>query len=327
MSIDEIDRRGFYKDFHAYGDKLINQYMKIGDLELEVRNVPVVISGMGGSGAVGDIIRDFLYYSSPIEIIVNKSHELPSYIDDSYLLIAVSFSGNTRETLAVVEEALRRNMPVVAISTGGKLAEYSIKKKLPHVMIERAMAPRSGLPGLLAAALRVLEADLSHSYEKDVVEASRYLNYVIRAWKPIEGSKPWSLAEKVMGHIPIVYVPHNLTSLGMRAKAAFNENAKTFLYWDTYPEIYHNEVMTYQAEVMHKIKPIFVGGGDKSRFLYDLLSEKGLSPISIEYPSDVGRLAALLKMVLLFDLASIYLAVISGIDPYPVELINRIKEL
>jgi glucose/mannose-6-phosphate isomerase len=327
MMLDDVDRRGFYRDFLAFGEKLASEYNSIGEVSSPLKDAPIIVSGMGGSGVIGNILKDYLHYSNSQMIIVNKSHELPPYINKDYLLIAISFSGNTMETLAVVDEAVRRGINTITISTGGKLAEYSKKKSITHITVSSAMAPRSGLPQLLAAALRIVESNFGIRLRKDVEEAHRYLKYVVNEWRPVEKSKPWLIANELLDYIPVLYVSHNLTSIAIRAKASFNENAKIPFYWDMYPEIYHNEVMIYEGSLRENIRPMFIGGSTKLSSLYDIIVEKGMSPLSVEYPADVGRLAAILKLILLFDLCSIYHAVMRGVDPYPVDLITRLKEL
>ncbi len=332
MRINEIDIKGFYRDFLNFGDKLIKQYR-----DLKAKSIPalpaakgIVFSGMGGSGIVGDVIKDYLYYSESYNfkklLLVNKSHILPSHVNEETPLIAISYSGNTAETINVVIEALKRDISVICISSGGKLEELCQEKGLAHIKIHKAMAPRSALPELLAATLRVLEETFNLDFTSDVEEAYNYLVYLKEYWGPSEESRPFKLAREIDGKIPIIYTPHDLISVGIRAKTAFNENAKINAYYDIYPEMFHNEVMAYEEEINSSLLPIFIGGNSKVEVFYRYLLDKRCNVISVEYPSDVGRLAAILKLIKLFDLTSVYLAVLRGVDPYPVRLISWLKE-
>lgn len=330
LNIEDIDVKGFYRDFLNFGNKLYNQYQSIKPLDVGLIEGNIVFSGMGGSGIIGDVLRDYIYYNENIKfdkfIVVNKSHIIPKCLNKDSLLIAISYSGNTVETINVVMEALKLGLEVICISSGGRLEELCKEKGLIHLRVNKAMAPRSALPELLAASMRVLEDIIELDFKNEIEEAAKYLGYLREYWGPIDGSEPLELAKEIKDKVPLIYVPIDLLSVGIRAKTAFNENSKIHAYFDVYPELFHNEVMAYDKSIQKIFTPIFIGGNSKVKKFYEYIINNGGHAISIEYPSDTGRLAAILKLIMLFDLASIYLAVMKGIDPYPVRLISLLKK-
>jgi len=328
MDIELVDKRGFYKDFLSFGPRLQKQYnmLKNFDIGIEKRYSGIVISGMGGSGVVGDIIYDLLWDVIDIPIYVNKADHLPKFVNKDFLVIAVSYSGNTMETINAMLEADKRGTDIITVSSGGKLAELSREKGILHITINKAMAPRSALPELLVGVLRILENAVNVNFKTEVEEAARHLSKIANEYTPSEYSEPMELARSLMGRIPIIYVPKELMSIGIRAKTAFNENSKVNAYFDVYPEMFHNEVMAYDYEYNRSLKLIFVEGNSKINSFFEYLVNLGADPIHIEYPAQVNRLTAILQIIMKLDLASVYLAVLRGVDPYPVRLIDWLKK-
>ena len=330
----KYDTNNFHVEFLNFGNKLIDQYKNLVKIELpkEYSNPRIILfSGMGGSGVVGDVIRDYIYYSNYKHklngiILVNKSHLLPEYINDEDLLVAISYSGNTAETLSVVLDAIRKGVNTICITSDGKLEVICSEKGVPCVKINKAMAPRSALPELIAASLRIIEIISGLNFEEEIKETRDYLNDKKNDWSPKNSSEPLKLAKKCINKIPVIYVPENLKSVGIRAKTAFNENSKVNAYYDVFPELFHNEVMAYDHDINSNIIPIFVGGNSKLERFYEYLTKRNCRVVSIEEPTDVGRLAAILSLIMYFDLTSIYLAVLRKVDPYPVKLISWLKK-
>jgi len=327
FDVEAVDRRGFYRDFLRFGEKLAGQYRALPRMSRLEAPDALVICGMGGSGVVGDVLRDAFADSLPVPVHVNKADRLPRFVGRKHLLIAISYSGNTAETIAALEEGLERGVPCVAISSGGRLMDICRERGVPHLKISRAMAPRSALPEMLAAAIRVVEGALGIDLGRDVEGAARHMEELRGECAPEPGSRALAMAEALRGRIPAVYVPHDMQSVGVRAKTAFNENSKVNAYYDVYPEMFHNEVMAYDREYNRAVLPIVVrrGGDGKLDAFLDHLRGLGADPLIVECPADLPRLAAIMGAIMLLDLASVYLAVLRGVDPYPVDLISALK--
>src|ERR1041385_7713564 len=109
----------------------------------------VLISGLGGSGISGTIISEFGFASSPVPVAVTKGYFIPAFVNENSLVIISSYSGNTEETLACMEQALAKKAHVVCITSGGKVAELANQHRLDHILIPGGMPPRSCLGFLL----------------------------------------------------------------------------------------------------------------------------------------------------------------------------------
>ena len=194
------------------------------------------VSGMGGSGVVGDLLRDLsLVWSWDVEVIPVKDYFLRS---SDGLLIAVSYSGNTAETLHTVEYAKRRRMPAVAITTGGKLAQMGV----PSVIVPKSSAPRAALPQLFTAALHVVKK----IYGIDVE--------VPTALEPVNEGVVQRLVEDFQRR-PTVVAPESMRGVAFRVKNEFNENSKIEPSVEILPEAHHNWIEGAERPVVALASP------------------------------------------------------------------------
>ncbi len=178
------------------------------------------VSGMGGSGVVGDLLRDFsLVWDWDLEVITIKDYFTKAR---DGLLLAVSYSGNTVETLYTLEYAKKKKMPAVAITTGGKLAEMGV----PTVIVPKSSAPRTALPQMFTAALSVVKK--IYGIDVEVADLT-----------PVD----WELVSRLMGDFrrrPTVVAPETMRGVAYRVKNDFNENSKTEPSVEILPEAHHN---------------------------------------------------------------------------------------
>ncbi len=221
---------------------------KVIDYSEEVDSV--VITGMGGSGVVGDIINDLCWFwDCRVPIIVSKNMRLPRRLSRP-LVIAISYSGNTAETIMSANEALSRGgYPVIGITTGGRLSTALSSKGVPVVLIPKASAPRYGLPALLYPALLILErfgiTSITNELESGIAGIENALKHVDDAT---------NLAKQLMNSIPVVWVTESRRGVGIRFKNDLNENAKYYSVVSVVPEGAHNDiaaVTTKQGGLRH----------------------------------------------------------------------------
>lgn len=207
----------------------------------EVKGLAVV--GMGGSGIVGDVIKSLAIHYAALEIPVEvvKDLVLPPWVGSGWVVLAVSYSGNTAETLVAVREALERGAFVAGVSSGGALRELLESRNLPWAAVEGGHAPRSALPSLLITSLKLLQAiglglgvnlsevpDLLRPGEEVVSIADRVLETVARGVPAFIATSRWG-------------------GLAIRAKNEFNENGKTLAVAMTAPEWGHNDVVGFEG--------------------------------------------------------------------------------
>ena len=195
------------------------------------------ICGMGGSNLAGKILRTL---NPELPVILHRSYGLPrmphASLNDS-LIIAISYSGNTEETIDAFTEAWKNNVPVAVVATGGKLIELAKKEGVPFIELPAVgIQPRMAL-GYMAKALLTLMGD-----EKTVREMEELgVNF-----KPADyGAIGKALAKKMKDGIPLVYASGPNFPLAYAWKIKFNETAKVPAFANMFPELNHNEIMSF----------------------------------------------------------------------------------
>jgi glucose/mannose-6-phosphate isomerase len=300
----------------------------------------ILILGMGGSGISGDVTRAILQDRLAMPIHVLKSYgPVPAWVGRNTLVVAVSYSGGTEETLAALEEVHARGSRVVAISSGGPLATVAQDYGIAHVAIHPGLQPRASLGYLVMPILAVLEQmGLAPALEDDVNETVATLDELRTECGraiPHEDNPAKRLAAQIEGRIPIVYGGHGLASLAAyRFKCDLNEYAKTPAFWNEIPEANHNEVEGWSGldalrerfvAIMlrdHEEHPQIARRFDITKRLID-----GSVAEIVDVPSrGVSSLARLFSLIYVTQLAAIYLALAYGRDPGPVEVLTRLKE-
>jgi glucose/mannose-6-phosphate isomerase len=299
----------------------------------------VVVLGMGGSGVSGDVVRSVVEPRLPIPFRVEKGYgPLPSWVGRTSLVVAVSYSGNTEETLAAATDALERGARIVTIASGGELAEMAEDHGLSHVAIPPGFQPRSALGFLTLPLLAVLDRmELIPPQEDDVEEAADVLEGVLAGChrkSPTSDNRAKSVAERLVGKIPLVYGGHGLgATAAYRFKCDLNEYAKTPAFWNELSELNHNEIESWRANELTKnfVLVLLRDRNDhpsiSQRFdiTKELIGNRAENALEIESEGQ-SPLARLLSLLLVTQLAAIYLALVRGIDPGPVEVIEKLKK-
>ncbi len=293
----------------------------------------IVISGMGGSGIVGDIVRDYLSligYDKPI--IVVKDLQLPKFVTSrNFLVITISYSGNTTETIRCFEECVKHNIPVVAISTGGKLEELAKQHNAPHVKIPKATAPRYGLPCLLYPTLRIvglveksLESKIREHAESSIKAIEEAAEDYLTHFK--------DLSKRLVNKIVMIYIPQPLISIGTRFKNDMNENAKQPVVVCPLPESEHNDIAIHVRkfdflEVM-LVRSKSLEGTEYEKHVNaveQVLKQYGIDLHLINLKGD-NVLAEIMYGITLLGMLTIDVAHLVGVDPVKIEVIDNIKK-
>lgn len=302
-----------------------------------VRPHHIVALGMGGSGIGGDLLRAVLSDEAPIPVVAVKDYRAPSFVTANSLVFATSYSGNTEETLAAYEVAAARGAGCVAITSGGELLRRARARRHPVVVVPGGLPPRAALPYLFLPMLAVLgRADVVRSFEAEVQESVEVLRAAIRHLGPDNVESPARrLAEDLAGRIPVVYSSSPfLEPAAQRWKDQFNENAKTFAVWNTFPELNHNETVGWGlddalARMIHVI--ILRDRHDPARLgqrvavTRELAFTRAAGLEEIQSEGD-GKVSRLLSVIAYGDLVSWYLALLRGVDPTPVPVIEDLKQ-
>ncbi|HSM02120.1 MAG TPA: bifunctional phosphoglucose/phosphomannose isomerase [Acidimicrobiia bacterium] len=292
-----------------------------------------LVVGMGGSGVAGDVAAVFAEAHGR-RVAVHKSYGLPGWAEASRpLVIGVSHSGNTEETLSAVEATITEGLPVGTMSTGGALAEIAREHGIPHVEIPDGPQPRAAMGYLSGAVLRVLESSgVVGATATGLLEAAQVVEDLLggEAQKQAE-----NLAEALDGRITIVYGTPGVTSTAAgRWKTQINENSKAPAYWSAFPELDHNELVGWTAHPDLGADSVGIvlltDSGDDPRVGRRVRLTRELME-GVEVAGEVasrgeGVLARLFSLVIVGDLVSVALAERSGVDPMPVEVIEKLKK-
>ncbi len=298
----------------------------------------IIVAGMGGSAVGGDVLKDWLRDDARVPIEVSREYHLPAYADDRTLVLAVSYSGNTEETLSSFVEAVERRCMIIAVSSGGQLENFSQRLGTPLVKLPENLPPRAAFPYLffpLATVLKKLGVFTPSVQEiEETIKTLEDLREEVRPETPTSRNLAKQLALEVKDHIPFVYGFGFYRSVALRMKTQFNENSKMLSKYEYFPELNHNEVVgwTEPKETAKYFVVILIRDPDEPpeiRSRIDITRRIALEDRAGKILEVVGRgrsrLSKMLSVIYLADLVSVYLAILNGVDPTPVELIDRMK--
>lgn len=299
----------------------------------------LVISGLGGSAIGGDIVRTVISGKVSIPVFINRSYDLPNFVDEKTLVVVSSYSGNTEETLSAFEDAIKRKAQVIAITTGGELKKRAFEHEIPVITIPGGLPPRAALAYSFFSILVTLE-------EQGVIPRKHFNIDDIPAWLkevrekfsytvPEQDNVAKQLARKMYNHIPIVYGTCDLTdTIALRWKGQINENAKHPAFYNAFPELDHNEIMGFEGnkELCSKMFLVILRTPEENDRIkkriditIDLLQGKTGRIIQI-WPEGSNYLERIFYHILLGDYMSTYLAILNEKDPTDIGLMDTLKE-
>jgi glucose/mannose-6-phosphate isomerase len=267
----------------------------------------VVILGMGASAIGGDLVSNLVASEAKLPILVHRDYNLPAFIDSKTLVIASSYSGMTEEILSSFKQALETDSKKLVITTGGKLKIMAEARNVPVFSFDYKAQPRAALP---FSCLPINEGvSLSQNPAKQ-------------------------LANRLYGHLPIIYGADTLSEVAHRWKTQLNENSKAWAFYEVFPELNHNAVVGYQfpPELASKIVVVLLRSAylpkriqlryqltcqllEQAKVSYQIVGGEGTSPLS-----------QMMNLVLFGDYTSYYLAILYKIDPSLIKAIDYLKE-
>ena len=296
----------------------------------------VVFVGMGGSALAGLLSTTWPGYSVPFEIV--RGYEIPAYVNQNTLFIASSYSGNTEETLAALSEAESQGAQVVVLAGGGKLAEIAQEKSYPYLEIPKVEQPRFAVFYALKAYVSILNAAglVSSETEEALAKAGPMLAEATKLWgadAPLQKNPAKQLAMELAGGSIVIYAGPKLFPAAYKWKISFNENAKNVAWCNQYPEFNHNEFIGWSSHPVDKPYKVIDLRSNlehervQKRFTVSerLLSGQRPAPYVVEVQGDT-ELEQLLWAVTFGDFVSLYVALLNGLDPSPVDLIETFKK-
>jgi glucose/mannose-6-phosphate isomerase len=300
----------------------------------DVRNLTV--AGMGGSAIGGDLALAMLADELKIPAMVHRDYGLPAFVGRDSLVIVSSYSGNTEETLSGFEEARKRGAKILAITTGGKLAELARASNYPVITFSYKARPRATLGyslGLVLGAVSRLGfvRDLEDDIEAALADLAKLEERVHEGAKTNDAKK---VAIELFGRVPFMYGAGVMGVMARRAKGQWNENAKNWAAFDVMPELNHNAVVGFPHPPIAKdaftvllLRSDRDNPRHKLRFevTRELLDRARVPHKTLQF---AGRnmLSEVLQMVLFTDYVSFYVALLNGADPSPNDSIDFLKD-
>ena len=300
----------------------------------------VVISGMGGSAIGGDLLNDYLSDSLTVPLTVSRSYTCPPHVGRNTLFVAVSYSGNTEETLSALSGALQREAEVVAVTTGGAAEEECQRAGRPVIRVPKGLPPRQALGYLFLSVLGILEGvGLAGKQKGAMDETGGLLSDWVREYgpeAPLSENRAKDLAVSLHGKVPVIYGVQGRTgAVASRWRGQFHENSKNWATFNVLPELDHNEITGWASlsEVTRKlVYLIFLEDSEdgermaRRREITRKLIGPHVSGWSRVASHGKGRLARLFSLIVLGDFVSCYLALLNDVDPLPVPVIEDLKK-
>jgi glucose/mannose-6-phosphate isomerase len=294
-----------------------------------------LVAGMGGSGIAGDV-AGVVADAVGRRVAVHKSYGLPGWIRKAApLVVTVSHSGNTEETLSSAAAAISAGMKPAVVTTGGRLAEMAGERDWPLVEVPAGPQPRAAVGYLAGGALRALEAGgVLPPQRDDLREAADVVEEALESGSA--AARAEELAEALEGRVAVVYGGHGLAAVAAnRWKTQINENGKAPAYWSAFPELDHNEIVGWDAYPdlgRERIGVVSLCDRDahprlalRVRLTSELIEDRvGIAGrVDAVGESDLARLFSL---IVIGDLLSVAIAERAGMDPMPVAVIESLKQ-
>jgi len=328
-TLEKYDPQGMHKIYDRWPE-IARESFQTNQDSVDFNNVDhIILAGMGGSGAMGDMFSAILS-KTKVHVCVVKGYLLPKTVDSNTLVVATSISGDTIETLTVLDSARKARCKIIAFSSGGKMQDYCNKNKIEYRKIPQIHSPRDSLTSFLYSMLKILEPILPIE-KTDIIESIKQLEILGKQISSINLSSEnpsLNLAEWISG-IPLIYYPHGLQTAAIRFKNSLQENAKTHAMTEDVIEACHNGIVSWEKPSV--VQPILLEGMDdyiKTKEIWKILKEY-FEAKNIQYKqifSGKGSiLTKLVRLIYLLDYSTIYKAVLSEIDPTPINSIDYVK--
>ena len=301
----------------------------------------VIVAGMGGSAISGDIMLSLFRDKLDVPLIINREYDLPKWVNKDTLVICISYSGNTDETLSSFKIASQKKCKILCISTGGKLQDLAEKRGIPFIKIPAGIQPRAATAYLLFPSivfLKKVSLLKKTAIEADVEETIAVTTDFVTLNKkevPEENNLAKQLAKKIFNTIPQIYGWGIYTPIAIRWRHQLNENSKIIARSDIVPECNHNDIVGWSGnpDISKQFSCILFRDKDEEtidmttrlNFMRDIFRNTAGNVIEVS-PKGKSQLAKMMYLMCLGDFTSCYLAVLRGINPSPVDIITELKK-
>lgn len=303
-----------------------------------VRPRSIVVVGMGGSAIAGDVLAAVAGAAAPVPVLVHRDYGLPGWVGAADVVVGVSCSGMTEETISAVEEAARRGSPLIGVAASASpLAELVLSARGVLFDVPTGRMPRASIWALSAPLLVVAtRLGVARVDADELAEAADVLDEWTERCKPAKEAflnPAKDLALAITGRLPVLWGTSALAGVAAyRGACQLAENAKVSAVHGVLPEAAHNQVVSFDApDAAERLalvllrdsveQPVVARRADVARRLAD---DRGIPTYELR-AEGVGPLARLASLVALVDFTSVYSAILTGVDPSPVEAIVELK--
>jgi glucose/mannose-6-phosphate isomerase len=336
-AIEAADLQGMLGDVLAQPLQLGDALWRAQSAGIARRDRPggLVVCGMGGSAIGGDLATAALGDRATRTITTVRGYALESWAGPDSLVLCSSYSGDTEETLACFEAAGAAGAGRVALTVGGQLAEAAREEGVPVIGVPAGMQPRAAVLYMIVATLECAAlCGAAPGLHSEIDTATALLEQLVEEWGPDAGddSPAKAAALALEGTLPVVHGAGPTVAAARRWKTQLNENTKAAAFWSELPEANHNEICGWdRGRGIAPLSAVFLEDPDQHPHVnrrIELTAAQvegsGAPVVRVEARGD-SRLERVLSLVLFGDLVSVYLAVLEGVDPTPVEAIERFK--
>jgi glucose/mannose-6-phosphate isomerase len=330
----EVDVSGMMRQISSLPAQLESALAGQVDVDSSARKL--CLCGLGGSAMGANVLLDHMERTTKVYGSVVRDVRLPGWVDSETLVVLISYSGGTRETLAMYQEAHQRNARMVAVTSGGKLNEMCRIDGVPVVSVPPGLRPRAALGHMLGALATVVGSAGMSSIGEDLRALLPSLRAKAEAYSPRvpqEVNLAKQLALKFYNTTPFIYSSRTVRSAGRRWQGQINENAKNLCLYGELPEADHNQVVGWVDGKRSEVNRPVILRAEADRGMMativgatiSILEDFKLDPVVVDLDG-ATMLENIMGGIVLGDHVSYYLAMLNGVDPTPVSSINELKK-
>tara|TARA_B100001250_G_scaffold93978_1_gene78351 strand:- start:300 stop:1289 length:990 start_codon:yes stop_codon:yes gene_type:complete len=291
----------------------------------------VIIAGQGGSAIGGFLISDLLNLKkNNIPVLVNQGYELPYWAGDKTLLIVSSYSGNTEETINVLNQGIQNKCHIVCLSSGGRILDLAKENNLEYALLPKGFQPRAAIGYSIVQLFQILDykkilTSSSNLSQDSFIKAASFLKD--NQYEIIQRAQ--CLAEKIKEKITVVYCSFNFFATALRLKQQLNENSKSHCWFNIIPEMNHNEIVGWSKKY-DNILPLFINSyfdtkENQKRISLTVEHIQQYSYVESISPEGENVFFQIFYLIHFFDFTSLFLANKTGVDASKIEAIDKLK--
>lgn len=309
-----------------------------GRFKRKYRNI--VCTGMGGSAIGADIARSYTADESRTPIAVNRNYALPAFVGRDSLVIVSSCSGNTEETISAFKDARSKGANIIVITSGGSLSRFARPASVPVIIIPPGLQPRAAI-GYSFFTLIILLSRIGVIGDKmsDIEETIRLLEKLSRTslgiMVPGRKNIAKNIAKNIYLKMPVIYAGQDhMDAVSTRWRGQLAENAKTIASTHLFPEMTHNEIVGWEnpKKILKNLAVVILrdqgdnpGIAKRMDIVKKIVAGRGVKVVEVESLGK-GLLARIFSLIYIGDYVSLYLAILNGCDPTPVDRIVYLKK-